>query len=233
MSGSFSDTLTLLQDFGGDESLLAEVIARPFPVSGATVTLGGIVPGSTVSATGPLAAHLNELQLDLGEGPLWDASNSGLPVLEPDLLNHPGRPWPAFLDAIAGVGVGAMFSFPLRFARLPVGTITFYSDRPVDLFEDEVRQVTVIADAVSKIVMRISLERSAEGHDIVPARFSRRTIHQATGMVIVQAEVSAEDAELLIRGHAFALETTMREVADDILQGRLVFDAITMGREDR
>ncbi|WP_295101841.1 GAF and ANTAR domain-containing protein [uncultured Microbacterium sp.] len=234
MSGSFSDTLDLLHSYAGDESLLAEIIARPFPVSGATVTLGGVIAGATVSATGPVAARLDELQLDLGEGPLWDATRTGKPVLEPDLYDHPQRSWPALFDALVGEEeVRALFSFPLRFHHLLVGTITLYCNRSVQLFPDEIRQMATIADVVSRVLMRLSLERSADGEELVPDRFSRRSIHQATGMVIVQAGVSAEDAELLIRGQAFAHDTTMRHVADDILHRRVVFDAVTMGREDR
>jgi hypothetical protein len=53
--------------------------------------------------------------------------------------------------------------------------------------------------------------------------FSRRLIHQATGVVLASIEVSAEDARLVIQGHAFAAGKPMMTVAQDILDGRLRF----------
>jgi ribosomal protein S4 len=54
-------------------------------------------------------------------------------------------------------------------------------------------------------------------------QFSRRLIHQATGMVLAQLDISAGDARLLIEGHAFAQNQPMREVAEAILERRLDF----------
>lgn len=68
--------------------------------------------------------------------------------------------------------------------------------------------------------------------DAVTDRFSRRHVHQATGMVLAQVGVSPEDAELLLQGHAFATGTSMREVADDVLAGRLSFATRPTGIEE-
>lgn len=232
MSGSFGDTLDALHHFNGDESLFAEVIARPFPVSGASVTLGGAIPGSTVSVTGRLAARFDELQLDLGEGPLCDALRTMRPVIEPDLVRGAPSRWPSFLGSTADLPLGAVFAFPLLFGQFIVGTITLYADDPVELFPDEIAQLEMLADVTARLLMHLSLERAAAGSEIVPERFSRRTIHQAVGMVTVQSGVSPKDAELLIGGHAFAMKMSMHDVAVEILQRRLVFDPITMWRKD-
>ena len=233
MSGSFSDTLDLLRHYTGDEAVLADLIAQHFPVSSVSVMTLGILPAATVSATGPAGARVDELQLDLGEGPVWDALREGRAVLEPDLRHAPERVWPAFSDAIAREDVGAMFVFPLRVGRLDLGAITLLCNTPMELSAEQGTQAVALARTVSALLLRRALGRLGSSSDPLPELHSRRTIHQATGMVIVQARVSAVEAELLIRGHAFAENTTMREVAHEILQRRLTFQPLSMGSEDR
>jgi hypothetical protein len=41
--------------------------------------------------------------------------------------------------------------------------------------------------------------------------------------VLAQLDISAEDARLLIQGHAFARNSSMREIAEEILERRLDF----------
>ena len=52
---------------------------------------------------------------------------------------------------------------------------------------------------------------------------SRRVVHQATGVVLAQLELSPEDAQLVIQGQAFATGRTMADVAEDVVAGRLRF----------
>jgi hypothetical protein len=233
MSGSFSDTLDLLRHHIGDEASLADLIAPIFPATSVSVMTFGILPAATVSATDARAARIDELQLDLGEGPVWDVLRDPRPVLEPDLRRSAGGRWPAFTEAIAQQNVAALFVFPLRVGHLGLGALTLSSRTPMTLTAEQGAQAGALAGTVSALLLRLALERVGDDTDgPVPEMHSRRTINQATGMVIVQAGVSAVDAELLIRGHAFAENTTMRQVAAEILQKRLTFQPLTMGSED-
>jgi AmiR/NasT family two-component response regulator len=51
--------------------------------------------------------------------------------------------------------------------------------------------------------------------------YSRRIVHQATGIVLAQLDVSADDARLVIQSHAFANDRSMMDVSRDIVDGRL------------
>jgi hypothetical protein len=233
MGGSFGETLDMLRHYSGDEATLADLIAPLFPVATVSVMALGILPATVVSATDPLAVRVDELQLDLGEGPVWDALKEALPVLEPDLLSRPRRVWPAFSAALAQEDVGALFVFPLRVGHLGIGVITLISRIPMELSVEHGRQAGLLAGVMSALLLRRAFDQTRDDSDQVPEVHSRRSIHQATGMVIAQANVGAADAELLIRGHAFAHNKTMRQVADEILQRRLAFQPLTMGSEDR
>jgi GAF domain-containing protein len=209
----------------GRESDLWRPVLHAIPLEGAAIsTLTDFLGNETVSASGPLAARLDELQFDLGEGPCWDAMRTGKPVLEPDVKSQPNGSWPAFSQAIAGQDVGAIYAFPLAFGPLKLGAMDLYSGTPRDLSSREERQSGILAGLISRIVLDRAIRRADEP-DILGAedQFSRRLIHQATGMVLAQLDISAEDARLLIHGHAFARNTSMREIAEEILERRLDF----------
>jgi len=197
-------------------------LARPFlgflPVSGASIsTFGPFLDSQTLSATDERAGRIDELQFDLGEGPCWDALVSRQPVLEPALATSAA--WPAFTDAVRGQRVESIFAFPLVLGPLDLGAIDLYSDAPSALGVEQQRQTL----ALSAIVSRIVLRHLVAGEHPETGTFSRRLIHQATGMVLVQLGTTAEDAYLVIQGRAYAENRPMRDIAEDIIERRIRF----------
>jgi hypothetical protein len=205
-----------------------ESFAQPFvdvlPVSGAAVsTLGAFLGSETISATDELAARLDELQFDLSEGPCWQAVVHKRPILEP-LLSPTHRDWPTFASAAAGQGVRSMFAFPLVVGALPVGAVDLYSIPEVDLTIEQCRQAVAMSEIVGRHVLRKAIrDGELPDDDDEPGGFSRRVIHQATGVVIAQLQVSPDDARLIIQGHAFAAGRPMKEIAREILNGAVTF----------
>lgn len=235
MSNAFVLALSTLRDYSGDGSGLAEPLVAALPIDGAAVsTLGPLLASETIAASDATVARLDELQFDLNEGPCWDALRTARPVLEPDLRHRPKNTWPAFSEAALKEDVGAIFAFPMIVGRLKVGAVDFYAVRPKEFTRDQTAQAGALVDAVGRQVLRRSLDAlAAEAGEIPPAdRFSRRIVHQATGMVIAQLGVSPDEAELVLRGHAFAEDRSMREVAEDVLAGRLGFRFDESGIED-
>lgn len=214
----------MTQDDSRCGPVAAEEVLAVVPVAGAAIsTLGGLLGSETITASDDVIARVDELQFDLGEGPCWDAIATGRPVLEPDLRGRPNRTWPAFSRAVPE-DVAALFAIPLLVGPLRLGAIDLYDARPRPLSDTElVRAATVAAD-VSRTVLRQAIEESGLEESPAGARpRSRRRIHQATGFVIAQLDVSAADAELLIRARAFAEGRTMLEIADEILTRRRRF----------
>jgi hypothetical protein len=203
-----------------------------FPVSGAAVsTVGPLLGSETISASDALAVRVDELQFDLGEGPCWDAMNLSRPILEPDLRNPQSTTWPAFLPAILEEKVTALFAFPLSVGSLRIGAVDLYSIPPVSLNSTQSKQASAMADVVSKHVLRRALQLVGGEYEDLGNAFSRRLIHQATGMVLAQLSVSAEDARLIIQGHAFAQGRSMMEVAQEIVDRQLGFSRGESGIE--
>jgi hypothetical protein len=212
---------------------VADTLVRLFPVAGASIsTVGDFLGNETVSASDDLAARIDELQFDLGEGPCWDALATGRPVLAPDLRGSSHERWPLFSPAASREQVGALFAFPMIVGHLRIGAIDLYSGAPTELEPQHARQAARLAGLVGQNILRLSVIE-ANNDSGGESKHSRRTIHQATGMLIAQLDLSAEEAGLVLQGHAFAAGRSMMSVADDILAGRLSFHAGPDGIEER
>lgn len=225
MADAFDAAMVALEDRVSDTSRLSEPFLAVFPVSGVAVsTMGDLLGTETVSATDDGALELDELQFDLGEGPCWDAVRTAAPSLEPALATAAaqGR-WPAFGRAAIERDVSSIFAFPLMLGGLRFGAIDLYSRKPLVLDRRQTRQASVLAAVVSRRILREAVAE-IEGvplDDMSP--FSRRRVHQATGMIIAQLDIDADDARLVLEGHAFAVGRSMMGVADEVLAGRLRF----------
>ena len=224
MNDGFQAAMSVLDRVPDRPDVYCDVFLGLFPVSGAAVsTLGDLLGSETLAASDVVAARLDELQFDLGEGPCWDAMRSGDPVLQPDMHETGKLRWPAFSAAIHTENIRSLFAFPLTVGPLRFGAIDLYSDSTVTLDPTQTRQASAMADVVSKHVMRNALSSIGLPTDDVGNAYSRRLVHQATGMVLAQLDVSPDDARLVIQGHAYAVDESMMDIAQDIIAGRLRF----------
>jgi hypothetical protein len=203
-------------------------------VDGASVaTVGPVLGSETLSASDFQAARLDELQFDLGEGPCWDAMTSGHAVVEPDIRGRPSTTWPAFSPALDKEDVGALIVFPLRIGPLQLGAVDLYCHEATPFDASTRDRGSQLAVAASRLVFKRAMEEgAADPEDLAVPRFSRRTVHQATGMVLAQLQISADDAHLLIQGQAFASGRTMADVATDIVERRLRFSSTGEGIQE-
>jgi GAF domain-containing protein len=211
----------LAYSFENRTSLCAPFLSV-IPVSGASVSfLASTTAQSTICASDQTAARLDELQFDLGEGPCWQAMRTRRPVLQPNIQSETFSAWPEFWRTISGGEVGAMFAFPLHVNSLEIGAVELYSSNPGPLTTTQVAHASALADITAWQVLRRVLADLDEEPEL--RAHSRREVHQATGMVIAQLDVTADDATLLLRAHAFSTGRSVREIANDVVERRLNF----------
>jgi hypothetical protein len=208
-------------------------LCRPFvealPVRGAAIsTLGDVFSAQTVCASDGLAARLDELQIDLGEGPCWDALAAKWPVQEPNFRAAHG-PWPALAEALRDDDIISIFAFPLLVGSLAVGTVDLYAADSRTLTDEQVGHGRSLAALAAQQLLRRQLAAAGDPlgehdreHD---GGLSRRVVHQATGMVLAQLDVSPSDALLVIRAHAFASGRSVRDIAEAVVDRRLDFSS--------
>jgi hypothetical protein len=188
----------------------------------AIATLGEPFDIETVTASDDLAARLSEIQLDLGEGPAWDAHSAQKLVRIPDIASISPDRWPLFISTAPLTRVRAIYSFPLSVGLLRIGAVDLFTDTPNTLTPSTQARASALAKVAAADVLRYQLQHRNDDHGHDP--YSRREVHQATGMVIAQMQIGPAEALLLIRAHAYSTGTTVRETAADITARRITLE---------
>jgi len=193
-------------------------------VDGAGVMLmSGDIQRGTLCATGEVSTLIEELQFTLGEGPCVDAYREDRVVTESDLASADLARWPAFTPPVLRAGVRAIFGFPLRVGTVRLGALNLYRDRPGPLNDDQHADALVVADVAARWVLDTQagatlgtvakeLEIGADFHYIV---------HNAAGIVSVQAGISVAEALVRLRALAYSSDRPVNDVARDVVARRL------------
>ncbi len=180
-------------------------------------TLGASFGDETLCASDALAGRLDELQIDLGEGPSWQSVREHRPVLAADLRMTPSA-WPVFAQATEGMQTRSAFTFPLAVGTVELGALGLYADEPETLTRHDAASLSALADIAATQVLRRTFARMDAPPDDT---YSRREVHQATGMVIAQLQVPATEALLIMQAHAFAAGLTVIALAAEIVSRRI------------
>jgi GAF domain-containing protein len=169
---------------------------------------------------------VEDIQYSLSEGPCVDAFESHAPVIVPDLENLDLRRWSAFRAGALEAGVRAAFGFPLLVGSICIGALDLYHDEPGGLRADQFADAEVVAHVATRTVLgwQAVAEAGSLAWQLEQVPRHRASVHQAAGMVSVQARVAVDDALALIRAYAFAEGRAVGTVAAEIVAGTLRFD---------
>ena len=209
----------------------ADDLCSPFlnslPVSGASVavmTASGA--RMTLCSSGVIAARIDELQFELGEGPQSSVARSGHIVMVPDVAAGGHDDWPVLGAALGELPVGAIFCVPIQMGAVTVGVATLYSDRPLMLDHHQQTTALMIASAIAAGAVQQAMVSASDDAAVESAAAPalRREVHQATGIVLVQLDTTATIAYARLQAYAFANGITVLSVARDVVAGSLTFE---------
>ena len=226
-SDALGATLAAIVAEGGESAPLrvCEAGVEALPVDGAAITMMSDVDRQEpVCASDEVAGRIDELQFTLGEGPCLQAFTSGRPVLITDLREGVDRRWPVFSLHAQRTGARGLYVFPLQLGPTKVGVMDLYSLAPGNLELRELSATLRVADAAVRTLLdrrRGKVGEEPSGSYDLPLH--RAEVHQATGMILAQAGVSAEEALAMLRAYAFANERPIDEVACDVVARRIRF----------
>jgi len=180
----------------------------------------------TMCASDPTVRRLAELEFTLGNGPAADAYESGIPVVEVDLVNDPPARWSAFAGPTVDSGIKAVFAFPLRLGAARLGALILYQAHLGAMNDDNYADALVAAEVITRAVLTMQAGMPEEA---LPAEMADGTalhaeVHQASGMVSVQLDIGVGDALARLRARAFALDRPIVDVAADVVGRRMRFD---------
>jgi hypothetical protein len=223
--------LTRIVAEGGPEApaQVCEAVVASSLVDGAAVML--ISEGDrqeAVCATDAIAVRLDELQVSLAEGPCLDAYTLGHPVLVSDIADQADTRWPGFADGARLTRARGLYALPMQIGGAKLGVLDLYRLAHGPLSREALTMALRAADAATWAVLNTAASPHpglAEVAEEVAGRgLSRAVVHQATGMLSVQLDISAAAALARLRAHAFAEGRSLTEVARDVVARRLRLD---------
>jgi hypothetical protein len=217
---------------GSRTAAVCLVCLAALPVDGAAFTaMASDQARESLCATDVVIAQVQRLQFDFGEGPALEAYEQGRPVLVPNLADLRPTRWPILAPALVELPIRGLFTFPVVVGAINLGVVDMYRQNPGSLSADDVATILRIIDltAMALLALRVGygadLEETVDGAASWPVRpGGDQQVHQATGMLIRQLGVTAEEAFARLRAYAFSHDRHIGHVAADIVARRLVLE---------
>ncbi|MFI0238640.1 GAF and ANTAR domain-containing protein [Streptomyces sp. NPDC016845] len=205
---------------------LCEAIKESVSMEAGTLSLFTDTPHrQLLCATSDAALRLEKLQFGVGEGPCVTAARTGDKVVVGD-LHKEMTGWPVFGSCAQEQlrDVGAIYAFPLRLdARRTLGAVDVLCRDPLDPDPDVVQAGVIAARAASQALVHSYQETVDQGglpmwepEDIMDSYWG--PTHAAVGVLVVQLDISAEEALTRMRARAFGTGRSLPDIAEDILE---------------
>lgn len=174
-------------------------------------------------ASGDLGTRLMELGVTVGDGPVAEALDTGIPVFAADLGTGASlRRWPLFTPQAVAEGVSACYALPLTLGAIRVGVLALYGTEASYAGPDSFGEAILYAEVVLYLLIAEQEGRNPDRPE-VGFPVAAPEVHQATGMVAAQLDIGIDEAFARLRARAFADGRTLTEVAADVVARRLRF----------
>ncbi|KRE40823.1 GAF and ANTAR domain-containing protein [Knoellia sp. Soil729] len=174
----------------------------------------------TLCSSGDTAARLADLQDVFGQGPSWQAFDSGEQQLWMSHDASAEQPWPALAHEVrSGLGSVSVCALPIRPDHEVLGVLTCHFPTGSAPLLDHAH-AQFLADAIGVALLR---DPETTASDASGPWTAQAQIHQATGMVVAQLHIGLEDALALLRAHAFAADQSLAATAESVVGRGLDF----------
>lgn len=170
--------------------------------------------------------RLEDLQIELGEGPCLLAYETGKPVMATDLRGD--RDFPRFGPRAVEAGLHAVYSYPLQYEARSFGALNLYRSQPGPLGTEREELGETFADIAALYLMHGADDerRDIINRQLQGALDSRVVIEQAKGFVAAACDITPAAAFTALRGYARRHGTPLRTIALDVVERTLSADAL-------
>ncbi len=170
-----------------------------------------------VAASDDRFAHLEDLQVQHGEGPCIDAFGQKELVGAEDLESD--RRWPKFSEAAVAREVRAVLASPLPYNQDAVGVVAVLSEQRRPWSPEGELALLAFTDLAALLIatMMAGEQQSEIAAQLRGALDSRRVIEQAKGVLMGQKGVSARAAYEQLRAQARAERRKLSVVCAEVV----------------
>jgi GAF domain-containing protein len=221
MASAYSQLLGLLVESPNIDAILEKVVhlagevVTPAAACGLTVRRDG-QPFSAATSN-HLAAQVDQLQYETGQGPCLDALRSGA-VVQVDELSRDER-WARYRPPAVAHGVVSSLSLPLVVDGESLGALNLYSTAPAAFTGPQrCHAEAFAAHCVAALTVSLRQVRQAQVHSqLAEAMVSSSVIDQAVGILMGQQRCTAATAFDLLRRASQNRNRKLRDIADEII----------------
>ena len=169
--------------------------------------------------TGGLAAAVDALQSEVGQGPCLDAVYEQETVRVADMATD--ERWPQFTARAAELGAAGMLSFQLYVEGDNLGALNLYA-RQAGTFDDESEHIGLLFASHAALAYAAAQKQAG----LIRSVATRQLIGQAQGILMERHKVTADQAFALLVQASQHRNTKLRDIADDLVNtGALRDDA--------
>lgn len=175
-----------------------------------------------VASTSSRAEDLELFELQSDEGPCLDCFSSGQVVANVGATEAAQR-WPRFSVAFTEAGYRSAHAVPLRLRHQVIGAMNLFCVDRTDLADGDLALAQALADIATIGLLQ---ERAVHESDLIAEQLqtalnSRILIEQAKGVLHGLTGVSVDEAFRLLREHSRRHQLPLRDVAADVIGGRI------------
>lgn len=219
LADRLSDLARELQEESDPDVVLADIVGAAIALIPGTdeASISLVTDRRHIRSQAPssnLAAQVDLLQDETGEGPCLDAAYEQRTVRVPDMAQE--ERWPKFSARASQLGVGSMLSFQLFVRGDNLGALNLYG-RTAGGFDDESEHVGLLFASHAAI----AFAGARKQQHLNQALDSRDLIGMAKGILMERYHLSADRAfEMLIR-HSQEDQRKLRDIAQQVVQDTL------------
>ncbi len=210
-----------------ERGALCSVAAEVLQLNGAAIGLASkSLRLTSFCSSSRIAQSLMDLEITLGEGPATDASSANEVVEEGDLQSLSNQRWTTYVPLAIETGARAVFAFPLHLGVISLGALSCFRDQPGELTESQSTDGHLMASVIAQSILAL---QAGAPYGVLSRSLQREamfdfSLHQAAGMVAVQGSMSTQDALIILRARAFALDALIADVAASVITRRVCYD---------
>ncbi|MEJ7771717.1 MAG: ANTAR domain-containing protein [Geodermatophilaceae bacterium] len=162
--------------------------------TGLSVSLGSPIEPEAIATESEFAQAVDGAQYEAGEGPCFDAYNTGEMTISQQVLGD--RRWPVFGPKASAAGLGSALALPLQRGPETIGVVNLYADHENAFDSNDIRIAGLFAAAVGAVVQDVRERESLRklGLQLEEALQSRAEIDQAKGIIMARHGCSADEA---------------------------------------
>ncbi|HWU23534.1 MAG TPA: GAF and ANTAR domain-containing protein [Nocardioides sp.] len=167
------------------------------------------------ATTDDVAAKVDRLEWECGEGPCVDAILSDRFECDPDITQNPA--WPKLAARVLReTPVRGMVGYRILMGGRKIGALNLFSDRPGELTQEGADAGAVLAAFASVAITAAG--QKAEARTLRDGLASNREIGKAVGLLMATHSLGDEEAFAVLRQASTTLNRRLADIARQIVE---------------